>query len=232
VRLLALCLAGLAFAAGARAAGNPAQGRALYVLGCASCHGLTADGVRGRGPSLDGVGAAAVDFYLSTGRMPLDDPGDPPDRTEPSYTRAQIDDLLAYLGAEGPAIPRVDSAKGDLAEGRALFVENCAGCHQVVARGGVVPPGLAPAIQEATAVQIAEAVRVGPWVMPAFDQSQLSGRQLDSVVRYVLETRDPASAGGWGLFHIGQVPEGMVAWLIGGAALLLVIRLLGQRTER
>ena len=216
-------------------AGNSERGQSLFLEGCSSCHGLDGDGVEGRGPPLGRVGKAAVDFYLSTGRMPLDDPRDEPERAEPAYSRAEIDDLLAYLaeGARGgPVIPDVDSARGTLSTGFRVFTDNCAACHQVVARGGVVPPGFSPQLQDATAVQIAEAVRIGPWLMPAFDREQISDRELDSLVRYVLSTRHPESPGGWGLFHIGPVPEGMVAWLIGAAALLVVIRLLGKRAER
>nr|BFE88629.1 hypothetical protein GCM10020093_112300 [Planobispora longispora] len=43
----------------------------LFQQSCASCHGLSAEGIEGRGPTLVGVGAAAVDFQVSSGRMPL-----------------------------------------------------------------------------------------------------------------------------------------------------------------
>ena len=234
MRALAVFLAALA-TAGPALAGDYDRGRTLYEEGCVSCHGLARTGVAHRGPSLQRVGAAAVDFYVSTGRMPLDDPRDEPERAEPAYTRGEIDDLLAYLADDvrgGPEVPDVDTARGTLAEGLRVFTDNCAGCHQVVARGGVVPPGFAPQLQDASAVQIAEAVRVGPWLMPAFGREQISDRELDSLVRYVISTRRPDSPGGWGLFHIGPVPEGRVAWLLGAAALLLVIRILGKRAER
>ena len=60
-----------------------AEGYNLYQEGCASCHGLALHGTRGVAPSLIGVGPGPVDFYLSTGRMPLDNP-----RAEPSETAA------------------------------------------------------------------------------------------------------------------------------------------------
>jgi ubiquinol-cytochrome c reductase cytochrome c subunit len=80
-------------------------------------------------------------------------------------------------------------------------------------------------------VQIAEAVRVGPNLMPAFPERQIDQAQLDSIVRYVLSTRSPDDRGGWGIGNIGPIPEGMVAWLLAGAVLLLILRLLGERTE-
>ncbi|HEY2654474.1 MAG TPA: cytochrome c, partial [Solirubrobacteraceae bacterium] len=83
-----------------------AQGRALFVQACATCHGFDARGVPGMGPSLIGVGAQAADFYLSTGRMPLNNPRDPPARNPPIFSRGQINDLVAYVGSfGGPPIP-------------------------------------------------------------------------------------------------------------------------------
>jgi len=45
----------------------------------------------------------------------------------------------------------------------------------------------------------------------------------------VLSTRHPPDRGGWGIGNIGPIPEGMVAWLLAGAALLIIARLLGER---
>src|SRR5581483_3277494 len=51
-----------------------AQGFNLYQAGCSSCHGIALQGTPGVAPSLRGVGAGPVDFYLSTGRMTLEQP--------------------------------------------------------------------------------------------------------------------------------------------------------------
>jgi ubiquinol-cytochrome c reductase cytochrome c subunit len=208
------------------------HGRDLFVDGCSSCHGLDARGRPGQGPSVRAGGAASADFYLSTGRMPLDDPNEQPLRTKPAYSRADIDALVAYVGSlGGPPIPKIDPARGDLNEGFRAFASNCAGCHQTVARGGIAPGALAPPLQDATPTQIAEAVRVGPYLMPSFSERQIDQPTLDSIVRYVRSTRDPDDRGGWGIGHIGPIPEGMVAWLLAGVALLLVARVIGERTE-
>ena len=209
-----------------------AEGRALFLSGCSSCHGFDARGVPERGPSLVGAGAAAADFYLSTGRMPLPDPDQEPVRHKPAYPRAQIDALIAYvasLGA-GPPVPSVDPAAGSLAQGRRSFTEHCAGCHQVAARGGIVTGAVAAALQDASPTQIAEAMRLGPYLMPRFTARDIPPSELDSIARYVLSTRHPDDRGGWGIGHIGPVPEGMIAWLLAGVALLLVARLIGERT--
>jgi len=221
----------------ATAAASPssvARGRALFVQACSACHGFNARGVADMGPSLIGVGAQAADFYLSTGRMPLNNPRDPPVRNPPAFNRQQISDLVAYVGSfGGPPIPVVDPAQGNLAHGFQEFTLSCAGCHQVGAAGGIVTGtgGVAPPLNKVTGVQIVEALRTGPFLMPRFTPRQLSTYDADSVARYVLSTRDPADPGGWGIGHIGPVPEGMVAWFIALVALVLVARVIGERGE-
>ena len=219
-----------ALAPAALAQGDVDRGRRLFLEGCASCHGLAARGIPGNAPSLRGVGARSADFYLTTGRMPLSHPGDEPMRATPLYSSEEIDALVAYVGSlGGPPIPDVRPERGRLNEGLRLFSEHCAGCHQVVGEGGIVDGAIAPALHAATAAQIAEAVRVGPYLMPRFAESEISDDELNSIVRYVLETRDPDDRGGWGIGHLGPIPEGMVAWLIGGAVLVVLARLIGRR---
>ena len=116
-----------------------------------------------------------------------------------------------------------------MSEGQRLFTENCAGCHQVVGRGGVISGAFVPTLLEATPRQVVEAARIGPYVMPRFGEEQLSDDELASIARYVEYAKQPENPGGWGLFDIGPVPEGMVAWLVGLGALLIVIRALGQQ---
>ena len=224
-------------------AGNPAkrfpdspalraEGLNLYQSGCASCHGIGLEGTQGVAPSLRGVGAGPVDFYLSTGRMPLDNPRSQPMRNQPAYSRAQIDALIAYIGSfGGPQASTADPARGDLALGFHEFTLHCAGCHQIVARGGITVNAQVPDLQEATPQQLAEAVRMGPYLMPHFDATQIDQHQLDSIARYVQWTRHPTNAGGWGIYNIGPIPEGMVAWFIGLAALVIVARLIGERMD-
>jgi len=208
-----------------------AEGYNLYESGCSSCHGIALRGQHGVAPSLIGVGPGPVDFYLSSGRMPLENPRDEPERAKPAYNRTQIDALIAYISTfGGPAAPTANPAAGDIALGLHEFTLHCAGCHQMVARGGLTINAVTPSLQQASAQQIAEAVRMGPYVMPHFDVMQIDQHQLDSIARYVLWTRKPDNAGGWGIGNIGPIPEGMVAWFIGLAALVVVARLIGERT--
>ena len=90
------------------------EGSTLYDSGCSACHGFLLSGRAGKGPSLVGVGAGPVNFYLSTGRMPLQNPTDQPERSQPAYDRHQIDALIAYITSlgGGPARADADPAQG------------------------------------------------------------------------------------------------------------------------
>jgi ubiquinol-cytochrome c reductase cytochrome c subunit len=239
---LAVCCGGMVVwsaAAGGQSRSAPtdpsalmARGRVLFAQGCASCHGQDLRGRSGLGPSLRGAGAAAADFYLSTGRMPLADPTDEPERTQPGYPRADIDALVAYVGSfGGPRIPRVDPARGALAQGMAAFTEHCAGCHQIVGRGGIVTGAAVPALDDATPTQLAEAVRVGPYLMPKFSERQVDPATLNAIARYVQSIRHPPNRGGWGLGNLGPIPEGMVTWFLAMAVLLGAARIIGERAR-
>jgi ubiquinol-cytochrome c reductase cytochrome c subunit len=209
-----------------------AEGRELFEEGCSSCHGLDARGIEGTGPDLRGAGAASADFYLSTGRMPLDKPGDQPISSQPRYSPDEIEALVAYVGSlGGPPVPEVHPDQGELNEGLEAFTFHCAGCHQIVAKGGVVTGAFAPSLNDATPTQVAEAVRVGPYLMPDFPHEQIDDSTLDSIARYVDLTQHPVDEGGWGIGNIGPVPEGMVAWLLAIIAMLLVARLIGERAR-
>ncbi len=240
----AILAAVAALAAPAFAAGQPDElvdrGAELYARNCVGCHGPGGEGVTSSpapgqlGPSLVGVGALAADFYLRSGYMPLRDPYAQPERGEPAFSDEQIEALVAYVASlgDGPAVPEPDPGGGSLSEGLELFTENCAGCHQVVAEGGMVTGAVAPPLAGLPAVQIAEAVRIGPYVMPSFSEEDLSDAQVDSIVRYVHYAEDPQDEGGWGIGHIGPVPEGLVAWIVAGVALVGVSLALGGRIPR
>jgi ubiquinol-cytochrome c reductase cytochrome c subunit len=207
-----------------------ARGQELFAASCAACHGIDAQGVHGRGPSLRGVGALAADFYLRTGRMPLPAPRAQPLRTNAAFREDQIRALVAYIASfGGPPIPSVHVQQGSLAEGQRLFALDCAGCHTIQGQGGVVTGAIVPSLNQATPTQVAQAVRIGPYVMPRFGNAELSERQVDSLARYVRSIQRPANRGGWGIGRIGPIPEGMVAWLLAAAALVLIARLIGER---
>ncbi|MBS1844321.1 MAG: c-type cytochrome [Actinobacteria bacterium] len=207
------------------------EGRALFEESCSSCHGFDGKGIKGQGPSLIHAGEAAADFYLRTGRMPLGQVGDEPLRGEPRYSNSQIEALVHYVGllGDGPTIPNVDPSQGDVAEGMELFRDSCAGCHAISGKGGVAIGGYAPPLGESTPTEVGEAIRVGPYLMPRFNEELISPKQVNSIAAYVKLTQEPEDAGGFGIGHIGPVPEGLVAWLAAIAALLLIARVIGER---
>jgi ubiquinol-cytochrome c reductase cytochrome c subunit len=229
----AAAAAALALVTSTTAATNSAErGKQIYMESCSSCHGLALQGIPNRGPKLRGAGALAADFYLRTGRMPLDKPTDEPLRGKPAFSRPEIDALVAYIGSfGGPPIPAVHPERGDLAAGREVFTAHCAGCHQVVGEGGIVTRARVPRVSGVAPLDVAEAVRMGPYLMPPFGEKLLPQHDVDSIARYLQYTNDPDDRGGWAIGHIGPVPEGMVAWFIGALALVLIARTLGERNE-
>lgn len=208
-------------------------GARLYAEHCASCHGVAGEGTAD-GISLRGIGPAAVDFVLSTGRMPLAYPQQPMVRRPVRWSRREIDEFVAFVasfGSGGPGVPAIDPAAGDLARGARIFYENCAPCHGGAAQGAAVGEGAdAPSLYQSSPLDIAEAVRIGPNPMPRFDAGIISEPDLNSLVRYVLFLRHPPDPGGLSLGHVGPVAEGFVAWIVGFVALVVVIRLIGTTT--
>jgi quinol---cytochrome-c reductase cytochrome c subunit len=219
-------------AAGSALTDQEALGKELFEGGCTTCHGVEAEGTV-YAPSLQGVGAASVDFFLSTGRMPLANPGDQPTRKAPAYTPEQIAAIVAYLqriGPGGPPIPAVTES-GDLQRGAELFLDNCAACHGAGATGDSVGGGeIAPGLYEATPVQIGEAIRIGPGVMPAFGDRTLRAEDVDAIAAYLVWLRSNADEGGLQLGRVGAVAEGLVAIVVGLGLIVIVIRLTGAKT--
>ena len=215
-------------------------GRQLFAANCARCHGSIGSGVLARsgdgGPPLQGVGKAATDFYLRTGYMPLDRIPNQPERRRVQLQDHEIRALVDYVDSlgtvRGPAIPTPAPSAGSISEGLELFTEHCAGCHQAVAEGGVVTGARVPPLTSATPVQIAEAVRVGPYLMPKFDTNDISDDELNSIIRYVQYAKDPQDEGGWGIGHLGPFPEGLVTWGIAIFVTVSLCVLIGERARR
>lgn len=189
-------------------------GRQLYLEGCSSCHGIDAQGTQS-GPTLIGVGAAAVDFQVSTGRMPLAQPGAQAPENTPQFTDEQISDLAAYIGslAPGPAIPtaeQYDYANADVALGGELFRINCAQCHQAAGQGGALTQGkYAPSLMEASPKEIYMAMITGPQSMPVFSDAQLDTESKQAIIGYVRALQNDASPGGLTIGRFGPVTEGV-----------------------
>jgi len=236
VRLIAaLMLAGGAytvFAPGAQAQDNPqltgaaAEGKALFDVSCVTCHGRNAQGVEGRGPSLIGVGAASVEFQVSSGRMPLARQEAQAHRKPPVFTDEQTRQLAQYIQelGGGPVVPQGDDLHedGNIAAGGELFRINCSQCHAFGAGGGALSSGkFAPSLHPATDRQIYAAMLSGPQNMPVFGDNQLRPEQKADIIAYIQETlKHDQDPGGFNLGRYGPSTEGLAIFLIGIVALV------------
>jgi ubiquinol-cytochrome c reductase cytochrome c subunit len=214
-----------------------ARGEELYATGCASCHGADGSGVDPRegdagGPDLRAAGEAGAYFYLVTGRMPAASADKVPRRKEPAYPPEDIEALVAYVASlgDGPALPELDLADADLADGGATYRANCQACHGASGSGGALSYGdAAPPLGSAEPEEIAAAVRIGPGQMPVFGPGVLDDRELDDLVRYVEYLDEPEDPGGLPIGRTGPIPEGFVAWLVGMVAFVGLVVWIGTR---
>jgi ubiquinol-cytochrome c reductase cytochrome c subunit len=224
---------------GAQAAADssPAQspeaaGQAIYNRTCISCHGENLQGVDQRGPSLIGVGEAAVYFQVHTGRMPLTRQGAQAPDKPPVISDKQLNDLMAFVQAHGggPTLPSGDLRDGDLAEGGELFRLNCASCHNFVGEGGALSSGkAAPSLLNADDLTIYTAMLSGPENMPVFGDNQLTSSQKRAIINYVQTVKTEANPGGAGIGRIGPVGEGLVIWVVGIGILMFGIFWMGSK---
>lgn len=213
-----------------------AQGQQLFVENCSSCHGVNARG-SARAPSIVGLGAATVDFWLATGRMPLATMTAQAALKPPKFNAQQRHAIVSYvtsLGKGGPGIPNVNLSGANVATGQLLFSLNCAGCHTITGSGDALANGYyAPSLMKPTTTEIAEAMRTGPGNMPRFSASQIPPQQMNDIVAYVREyIQHPVDRGGLGLGHVGPVAEGFVALLLGVGALCVVGFWIGEKAPK
>ena len=212
------------------------EGQKLFAANCATCHGIDAQGQDGVAPSLIGVGAAAVDFQVGTGRMPMQASGPQAPAKDVQFTQDEIAQLAAYvasLGA-GPAIPtaeQVDPELGDAANGMQLFRTNCAMCHGSVGGGGALTQGkFAPSLFATTPTHIYEAMLTGPQSMPVFNNANITSEDKRDIIAYLVAQRD-GSPGGLALGAIGPVAEGWAAWFIGIGLIIASTIWIGARSS-
>jgi ubiquinol-cytochrome c reductase cytochrome c subunit len=203
------------------------EGKALFAVGCASCHGLNGEGQTTgviQGPPLAGVGAAAVDFQVSTGRMPMAKPGEQAPVKPNRYTEEEIAALAAYVETlgPGPAIPEAaeytpaNLSAEDLARGGELFRTNCSACHNFEGAGGALPNGkYAPPLVGLDHKRLYLAMLTGPQQMPVFSDEVLTPEDKRAIIGYLDSLHEQPAAGGLALGGLGPVSEGLWAWIIG-----------------
>ena len=215
------------------------EGRRLFLANCSTCHGLNSEGTTD-GPSLVGVGAAAVDFQVATGRMPLAQQGPQAPRGRILFTPEQIDAMAAYVGSlgPGPAIPHIDEqalaamTPEEIAEGGEIFRTNCAMCHNFAGVGGALTRGkYAPSLQGVEPVHIYEAMLTGPQSMPVFADTTLPEHDKLKIIRYLQALEENYEVGGATLGQLGPVTEGLVSWVVGIGSMIVAAVWLGAKSS-
>jgi ubiquinol-cytochrome c reductase cytochrome c subunit len=259
---LLVVLLGLLLTGGLYAAFSPAsakddnsaaqikQGHQLFLVGCSFCHGTNGQGVKTLdgnqlGPSLVGVGAAAVDFQVGTGRMPVAQPGPQVPQKEVTYTPDEIAALAAYVASlgPGPAIPNMSDYSLDglseearqeaISRGGEIFLTNCTACHNFEGSGGAMPKGgYAPKIRGVEPKYIVEAMLTGPQAMDTFSNGNLSVEEKRDIIAYLQSLEDNPGYGGFGMGGIGPVSEGLFAWVVGIGSLVGVAIWIAAHTAR
>ncbi|MGW2960276.1 cytochrome bc1 complex diheme cytochrome c subunit [Streptomyces sp. NPDC001220] len=216
------------------------EGKKLYSVGCASCHGTGGQG-SSDGPSLVGVGAAAVDFQVGTGRMPAATSQGPQVVAKKNiYTQAQITQLATYIASlgAGPEVPTKEQygpGGADIAAGGELFRTNCAQCHNFVGAGGALTKGkFAPSLEGVDPKHIYEAMQTGPQNMPSFPDTTLSEKNKKDIIAYLDAVNSPKTVnpGGLNLGGLGPVSEGLFAWIFGLGAMIAVAVWVAARTAK
>jgi ubiquinol-cytochrome c reductase cytochrome c subunit len=203
-----------------------ANGRNVFLADCATCHGFYAQGTS-QAPGLIGVGAAAVNFQVTTGRMPAAELGAENDRKPPRLNATDTAAVAAYIQSlgGGPTVPsaaQVSSAGANVGLGQQLFVADCAACHNFVGAGGALTFGkAAPPLTASTPTQIYEAMLTGPEAMPVFNDLTITPQEKRDIIAYVTQVRAQPNPGGFSLGRVGPVTEGLVAFL--GLLLFMVL---------
>jgi ubiquinol-cytochrome c reductase cytochrome c subunit len=240
--LLGLLVTGVAYSvfaprpalASATGVDQVAAGRKLFLANCATCHGLQAQGTKA-GPSLAGVGAAAVDFQVGTGRMPLAKPDVQAPQQTVRFSSDEIASLAAYVAslAPGPAIPDAQYTSGqggDVALGGELFRVNCAMCHNFAGSGGALTRGkYAPSLRDVSGQHIYEAMVSGPQSMPVFNDDNISPAGKNAIIAYLHAVDKEENVGGMNLGNLGPVSEGLFVWIFGLGIMIAFAVWLGKK---
>ncbi|HET6268502.1 MAG TPA: c-type cytochrome [Arthrobacter sp.] len=211
------------------------EGEKLFQANCATCHGMGASGTPA-GPSLVGVGAAAVDFQVGTGRMPMQMNGPQAYKKPAQFNAEQTRQLAAYVASlgPGPSIPdaHLVDGSGDAAKGGELFRVNCAMCHNAAAAGGALTRGkFAPALAGVSGTHIYEAMVTGPQNMPVFSDSNITPEGKRDVVAFLKQIETNGSPGGADLGALGPVSEGLFVWIFGLGVIIAFTIWLTSRTS-
>ncbi len=227
-----------------------AEGKDIYDTACVTCHGANLSGVKGRGPSLIGVGEGAAYFQVNSGRMPMLSNDAQAERKHSRYSDNQVLAIAAYVASMGGGPELVRNEDGsvamkelrgsnyngkidpaDVASGSELFRLNCASCHNFTGRGGALSSGkYAPNLDPASEQEIYQAMLSGPQNMPRFSERQLSADQKKDIIAFIKAARETPTPGGFNLYGLGPVAEGTFFWLFGITVVIALTMWIGSRS--
>jgi len=189
---------------------DPQRGRTLFVQRCGECHTLAQAGSSGvQGPNLDQAFAAAraegndsdtiEGVVKAQVEYPRESNGNPAVSMPADLVSGQdLDDVAAYVG-EWAGVPGAAPPPVPGGPGAQVFASNgCGGCHTFAAAesGGVTGPNLdeelpgesQAAVEEMIKNPNAEIVKgYPPNVMPQTYEQMLSQKEIEDLVKYLLE---------------------------------------------
>lgn len=192
-----------------RRGGEPATGKQLYDMFCASCHGSTGQGSTVRDPALarsadaprqlmvpslnhpDTLAVASDEFLeriIRHGRQETSMPAWGASEGG-GLSNDEIRRIVGYIRSWQPPSPEVSeisSARGDARAGRAIYDFRCASCHKTNGDGGIGPSLSSPTfLGVASDAYLASTIVHGRpnTAMPAF--RMLTGEQVSDVLAHL-----------------------------------------------
>ena len=200
---------------------DPERGRTLFIQKCGTCHAMAQAGTTAQtGPNLDHAFAAAraigndSDTVEGVVKAQVEYPR--PSNTNPAVsmpadlvTGQDLDDVAAYVG-EWAGVPGAAPPKVAGGPGAQVFANNgCGGCHTFAAAesGGVTGPNLDEVLPGETQAHVEEMVvdpnaeiakGYPPNVMPQNYEELLSSKEIEDLVKYLLENAGGGSSGSKG----------------------------------
>lgn len=200
---------------------DPERGRTLFIQKCGTCHAMAQAGTTAQtGPNLDHAFAAArevgndSDTIEGVVKAQVEYPR--PSNANPAVsmpadlvTGQDLDDVAAYVG-EWAGVPDAAPPKVAGGPGAQVFANNgCGGCHTFAAAesGGVTGPNLDEVLGGDTEAQVQEMIvdpnaeiakGYPPNVMPQNYEQILSPKEVEDLVKYLLENAGGGSSGSKG----------------------------------
>ncbi len=200
---------------------DPERGRELFKAKCGTCHAMAQAGTTAQtGPNLDHAFAAAreegndSDTIEGVVKAQVEYPrpsNDNPAVSMPAdlVTGQDLDDVAAYVG-EWAGVPGAAPPKVAGGPGAQVFADNgCDTCHTFAAAeaGGVTGPDLDEVLPGETQAHVEEMIKdpnaeiakgYPPNVMPQNYEQILSAKEIEDLVKYLLENAGGGSSGSKG----------------------------------